>query len=157
MLNKKKKTPDWKKWKMPGKKRTSVTRAPFGKVVQLKDQEDMPPFYIRGVTAGSKEEMWISKALDRIQKQEGWTWEYQVPIYGGRSVAGGLVIDFIVHTPGRDTWISPMGKYWHTGIHEDRMDELNAALKKNVNYIAFFTDEITKETTYPFIKRKMGL
>ena len=75
---------------------------------------------------------WVSLALDRIQKAEGYGWEYQVPIYGGRQIAGGLVIDFVVYTPGRKSWISPMGRFWHTGIHEDRMDEINAALKANV-------------------------
>jgi len=51
-----------------------------------------------------------------------------------------------------------MGRYWHTGINEDRMDEINAALKANVSLIAFFTDEIpTKEYTYTFIKNKLGL
>jgi hypothetical protein len=38
------------------------------------------------------------------------------------------------------------------------MHELNAALKKNVNYIPFFTDELTsKEQTIPYIRRKLGL
>ena len=101
---------------------------------------------------------WVSLALDRIQKSEGYGWDFQVPIYGGRQIAGGLVIDFVVYTPGRRTWISPMGRYWHTGINEDRMDEINAALKANVNLVAFFTDEIpTKEYTYTFIKGKLGI
>ncbi len=138
-------------------KRTRTTGAPFARAEIVKDKKDQPPFFIRGITAGSKEEWWISQALDRIQKAEGFGWEYQVPIFGGRQIAGGLVIDFVVYTPGRNTWISPMGRFWHTGIHEDRMDEQNAALVKGANLIAFFTDEITKETTYPFIKRKLGL
>jgi hypothetical protein len=136
----------------------ATTRGIFRKATVLKDPKDIPPFFIRGIKAGSKEEFWISIALDKIQQAEGYGWEYQVPIFGGRGIAGGLVIDFIVHTPGRKTWISPQGKYWHTGRNEDRMQELNAALKKNVNYIAFFTDELTdKEQTYPFIRGKLGL
>ena len=38
------------------------------------------------------------------------------------------------------------------------MDEINAALKANVNLIAYFTDETpTKEYTYTFIKNKLGI
>lgn len=141
-----------------GKKRAGTTRGLFRKAEKLRDAQDQPPFFIRGIKAGSKEEYWVSLALDRIQKAEGYGWEYQVPIYGGRQIAGGLVIDFVVYTPGRRTWISPMGRYWHTGIHEDRMDEINAALKANANLIAYFTDETpTKEYTYMFIKGKLGL
>lgn len=128
------------------------------KVQALKEAKDIGPFYIRGVRAGSKEEYWVSLALDRIQAAEGFTWSYQVPIYGGRDIAGGLVIDFIVYTPGRWTWISPMGRYWHTGKNEDRFREIDAAQKKNANLIAFFTDEIyDRESTYTFIKGKLGL
>jgi hypothetical protein len=141
-----------------GKKRTGTNKGVFRKAEKLRDTQEQPPFYIRGIKAGSKEEFWVSLALDKIQKAEGYAWEYQVPIYGGRDIAGGLVIDFVVYTPGRRTWISPMGRYWHTGIHEDRMQEINAALKKGVNLIAFFTDEISsKDDTYTFIKRKLNL
>lgn len=141
-----------------GKKRAGTTKGVFRKAEKLRDTQDQPPFFIRGMRAGSKEEYWVSLALDKIQQQEGIGWEYQVPIFGGRGIAGGLVIDFVVYTPGRRTWISPMGRYWHTGKNEDRMQEINAALKKGANLIAFFTDEISnKEDTYAFIKRKLGL
>jgi hypothetical protein len=145
-------------FKIKGGKTFRTTQGIFRKAQVIKDPKDQPPFYIRGIKAGSKEEFWVSLALDRIQEQEGIGWEYQVPIYGGRRIAGGLVIDFVAYTPGRRTWISPQGRYWHTGRNYDLMEELNAALKKNVNYIPFFTDELTdKEMTLPFIRRKLGL
>ena len=146
-----------KLFRISDQRKPRMTRPVFARAEQIKDPKDEPPFYIRGIVAGSKEEYWVSLALDAKQKSEGIGWEYQVPIFGGRQIAGGLVIDFVVYTPGRKTWISPMGAYWHLGIHEDRMDELNAALVMNVNLITFFTHEITKETTLPFIKRKLGL
>lgn len=139
-------------------RRTRVERPVFGKAEQLKAEEDIPPFYIRGILAGSKEEYWVSLALTRIEEREGWTWEYQVPIFGGRELAHGLVVDFILHTPGRDTWINPMGRYWHTGKNEDRLEEENAARKKNVKYLAFFTELIpTKQATYIYLKTQLGL
>lgn len=147
-----------KGFKIKSGKTFRTTQGLFRKAAIIKDPKDEPPFFIRGIQAGSKEEYWVSLALDKIQQQEGYGWEYQVPIFGGRQIAGGLVIDFIVYTPGRRTWISPQGRYWHTGRNEDRMQELNAALKKGVNYIAFFTDELTdKEMTIPYIRRKLGL
>ena len=126
-----------KLFRISDQRKPRMTRPVFARAEQIKDPKDEPPFYIRGIVAGSKEEYWVSLALDAIQKSEG--------------------IGFVVYTPGRKTWISPMGAYWHLGIHEDRMDELNAALVMNVNLITFFTHEITKETTLPFIKRKLGL
>lgn len=138
--------------------RAATSKATFIRAEQLRDPADEPPFFIRGIKAGSKEEYWVSLALNRIQESEGWNWEYQVPIYGGRTIAGGLVIDFILYTPLQVTWISPMGRFWHTGHNEDRMKEIDAARKKNARLIAFFTDEIpTKEITYIFLKGKLGL
>lgn len=135
-----------------------AARQKIFKAQLLADPEDQPPFFIRGIQAGSKEEYWCSLALERIEKDEGIGWDYQVPIYGGRELAGGLVIDFVVYTPGRRSWVSPMGRYWHTGVHEDRFREIDAAQKHNVNLVAFFTDEIpTKEITYTFLRNKLGV
>lgn len=138
------------------RRRTSAAAVLFGKSQKLKDEKELPPFFIRGIQAGSKEEYWISLALERIEKAEGFRWEYQVPIYGGRTRSGGLVIDFIVYVPGRPIWLSPMGRYWHTGHKEDRFDEIAAAREKNAELVAFFTDEIpTKEITYTFIRNAL--
>jgi hypothetical protein len=139
-------------------RRKSVSAAIFAKSEKLKDATELPPFFIRGIKAGSKEEYWISLALDRIQEASGIGWDYQVSIFGGRSRSGGLVIDFVVYTPGRQTWISPMGKYWHTGKHEDQFAEIDAARKKNATLIAFYTELIpTKEIAYTFIRNKLSL
>ena len=39
-----------------GKKRSGITKAVFRKAEKLRDTKDQPPFYIRGIKAGSKEE-----------------------------------------------------------------------------------------------------
>ena len=124
---------------------------------KLKDPADTPPFFIRGIKAGSKEELWVSLALEKIEITTGWTWEYQIPIYGGRQLAGGQVVDFLVQTPGRPTVLDPMGKYWHTGKHEDRQTLPNLCRRKNWNYVGWFTDETpTKEIMYSFIRNKLN-
>lgn len=136
---------------LPDKKRS--VRAPM-----LRNPEDQPPFYIRGMKAGSKDEYWVSLALDRIQEETGWTWEYQVPVYGGRTVAGGNVVDFLIHTPGRKTILDPMGRYWHTGHHEDQSQMINVARRKNWILIAWFTDETpTRDRVYTFLRDKLNV
>lgn len=126
------------------------------RVKELPNTLDKPPFYIRGIKAGSKEEWWCSLALDIIQQQTGWNWDYQVPVYGGRTVRGGNVIDFLVYTPGRWTMLDPKGRYWHTGIHEDQSEMRIVARKKNWTLIEWFTDETpTKEAVLQFLRREM--
>lgn len=66
--------------------------------------------YIQGQVPDSKEEWWISKALDRM----GLSYTYQYPVNGGRE-RGGYLIDFLVHTVPLATMIEPVGNHWHTG------------------------------------------
>ena len=72
----------------------------------------------------------MSLALEKIEQSTGWTWEYQVPVFGGRDRAGGNVIDFIVHTPGMWTILDPIGSPWHTGAREDRYQMENGTAKE---------------------------
>lgn len=124
---------------------------------KIKNPEDKPPFYIRGMKAGSKEEYWCSLALDKIQERTGWTWEYQVPVYGGRTRAGGNVVDFLIDTPGMKTILDPMGRYWHAGANEDRWEMERVARRKNWKLIAWYTDQTpTRESVYELLRREMG-
>lgn len=124
----------------------------------LKDERDEPPFFIRGQQAGSKDEYWVSLALERIEEETGWGWSYQVPVYGGRTRAGGNVVDFLIYTPGRWTILDPMGRYWHTGAREDQSQMQNVARRKNWKLIAWFTDETpTRERVYSFLRDELGV
>ena len=128
------------------------------RVPVIQDDQERGPFFIRGQKAGSKDEYWVSLALDKIELQTGWGWDYQVPVYGGRRTAGGNVIDFLIYTPGRWTALDPMGRYWHTGIHEDRTQMENVARKKNWNLIAWFTDETpTRDSVLAFLRNKLNV
>lgn len=125
---------------------------------KIRNEEDRPPFFIRGRKAGSKDEWWVSLALERIEKETGWAWEYQVPVYGGRTRAGGNVVDFLIHTPGRKTMLDPMGRYWHTGHNEDQSEMIHVARRKNWILIAWFTDETpTRERVYTFLRDKLNV
>jgi hypothetical protein len=142
--------------------RTESVMKPKDRSVRAKkipNTEDLPPYYIRGIQADSKDEWWVSLALERIEAETGWTWKYQVPVYGGRSRgSGGNVVDFLIHTPGRWTILDPMGRYWHTGKNEDQSQMINVARRKNWILIAWFTDETpTRERTYTFLRDKLNV
>lgn len=125
---------------------------------EIKGEEDLPPFIIRGQTADSKPEYWVSLALDIIEGKTGWGWAYQVPVNYGRLREGGNVIDFLVYTPGRWTMLDPMGRPFHTGAREDRFQMERVARQKNWNLLAWFTDEpqvATKELTLAFLMNKL--
>jgi hypothetical protein len=75
------------------------------------DREAEEPIgLIQGQVPDSKQEWWISKALDRLKLP----YTYQYPVNGGRQ-RGGYMIDFIVHTVPLATMIEPIGNHWHTG------------------------------------------
>ena len=123
---------------------------------KLKDEKDEPPYYIRGRVADSKDEWWASLALEKIVAETGWSWDYQVAVYGGRTRPGGNVIDFLVHTPGMWTMLDPMGRPFHTGHREDRQQMQEVARRKKYRLIAWFTDETpTRESVYVFLRDKL--
>lgn len=128
-----------------------------GRAEKLRNPEDKPPFFIRGQKAGSKDEYWVSLALERIEAITGWTWDYQVPVYGGRTRAGGNVVDFLIHTPGMWTFLDPMGRYWHSGHNEDRNQMQNVARRKKWRLIAWYTDQTpTRESVYAFLRNELN-
>ena len=147
-----------KSFKFGRKATKSKVKVRSARVQKLQDPADVGPFYIRGIKAGSKDEYWVSIALDRIQKQTGWEWDYQVPVNGGRARRGGNVVDFLVHTPGMYTMLDPMGRVWHTGSREDRNQMQNVARRKHWRLIAWFTDDTpTKESVYSFLRKEFHI
>jgi hypothetical protein len=79
---------------------------------------------VQGKRAGSWNEAYVAAALDYL----GIPFIYQVDYFGGRSVRGGQVLDFLIY-PGMGALtqgISVKGDYWHTGQlgMRDRLNEL---------------------------------
>lgn len=66
---------------------------------------------IQGHMPDSKEEYWVSLALDKL----GYDYYYQYKVYGGTNLLGGQVIDFWVLTNPLPTPLYVQGKYWHGG------------------------------------------
>lgn len=126
------------------------------RAIKLVDPKERGPWFIRGIKAGSRDEWWVSLFCDWLEQHQGWGWDYQVPVYGGRTRPGGNVVDFLIHTPGRATALDPMGRYWHTGAREDRMQMMHVARRKGWNLIAWFTDETpTKDATWTYLRRQL--
>lgn len=76
-----------------------------------KDAEPPMPAMWDGKTIGSVQEWrWILASL--YYKVE---FIYQMDIKGGRSIAGGQVLDFMMITKPLMTPVSIKGKYWHSG------------------------------------------
>lgn len=46
--------------------------------------------------------------------RNGYTYEFQVPMLGGRSVKGGTVLDFVVYEGGNALAWAVQGEYFHT-------------------------------------------
>lgn len=138
--------------------RAKLAKERSARAPQLKDPADQPPFYVRGEKAGSKDEYWMSLALEKIEKEKGWGWEYQYSVFGGRRRRGGQVVDFLLMTPGRWTIIDVKGRYWHTGARDDARDIQDVARKKNWNLIGWFTDETpTKESVYQRLRQELHI
>lgn len=66
--------------------------------------------YLNGIQAGSNTEVFMYYGLTKLEIR----FDYQVPLFGGRSVAGGQVLDFLAYIPYTQP-IQTMGPYWHTG------------------------------------------
>lgn len=78
--------------------------------------------YIHGQKAGSKPEWYVGIALVKL----GWSFDFQLSYFGGRAVAGGMVLDFLVKTLPDPTPIFVQGAYWHSGKRQE-VDALQIA------------------------------
>ena len=124
-----------------------------------KDPEPPPPAMWDGKAIGSVEEWrWILASM--YYKVE---FEYQVPIAGGRDMAGGLVLDFMMYTKPLWTPVSIKGRYWHTGRteFEDMLRESKVAetYKGHATpVVSIYTDELPDlDATKEVFRRTISL
>ena len=106
------------------KYKSSGGRRPGFESVALVEAERMPQAeealgLIKGRKPGSSYEWHVAQALDFL----GWDYQYQVPLMGGQTRRGGIVLDFLVDTP-RQTPISVKGEWWHRDKERDKQDEI---------------------------------
>jgi hypothetical protein len=84
---------------------------------------DERPELIHGQEPGSLEELRTARALEKY----GWNYDYQVSYFGGRRIAGGIVLDFLVFTVPLPTPVPVYGSYWH-GSRQAERDKLQELL-----------------------------
>lgn len=86
-----------------------------------------PVLWIKNQQAGSTYEYNFSVALDFYEIP----YLYQVSYWGGRSMAGGMVLDFLVFSGATPTAVWINGGYWHKGSRKD-IDFLQQAMIINL-------------------------
>ena len=104
--------------KRPLTLRLKTTPAPMAKPPAEKAEIGL----IHGEKPGSTLEWNVSQALDIMELD--YEYQYQVGMPG---VSGSQRIDFYVYTPGLPTPLLVHGRYWHTGIHADPLDDMKLA------------------------------
>ena len=76
-------------------------------------REAKPPFYIKGKYASDLEwRVWLA-LLDIGYEDDDIV--FQTPFFGGKSLPGSMVLDFIVSQPPQHIPIAVEGSYWHQG------------------------------------------
>ncbi|MFZ2470649.1 MAG: hypothetical protein WAW52_01780 [Methanothrix sp.] len=120
---------------------------------------ESPPEDIIGMVQGtipdSKNEWFVALALDKL----GIDYSYQVPLYGGRNVRGGQVIDFVVYHP-RSIPVFIQGAYWHKAAteSEDILKQQAAEAYYKTRPVLLSEEETsTKDKAYRAVLEKIGV
>ena len=96
------------------------------------------PFRVQGRHASDLEYLTYI-TLRRLGWDDGDV-QFQVDVLGGH-LPGGLLLDFVVWTPGQVTVVEPNGDYWHTATVQQkervrqREAQLRVAWDKPFNYV----------------------
>jgi hypothetical protein len=138
------------------KEKAAKVKSQLPKARRIKEQKAGPPWFVQGQDATSIEYN-TSIALERL----GLEYQFQYYVGGGRRLRGGQVLDFMVYTPGRNTWLNVHGRYWHTGIHNDELDSQKLeqlALQKNAIYkILWEEDCLTIDLALRWVNQNLSV
>ena len=111
---------------------------------------------IQGIMPGSKEEMYVAFALDKLKLD----YIFQYEIYGGRGVKGGQVLDFYVYTVPLATVLEVYGTYWHRNERtvKDAYDQerVKQYFKGQIDYkILWDIDLQSPDMAYSAVRREI--
>lgn len=115
---------------------------------QLLLGDDQTPKIIQGIEVDSKEE-WNWYLASRRFGWPGEKFVFQVPINGGRTRRGGLLIDFLFFTVPLWTPVFIDGEYWHRYSLEDALkrSKIKAILGFSKDPVSVSADDIPNEET----------
>lgn len=108
---------------------------------------------IQNKWADSKEEYWVSLALEKLK----YRYKFQVPIFGGTYRRGGVVIDFVVWNP-MPIAVQVHGEYWHPDSMTSDKERIAEAKIKSVYprmVILWGKDLQTPEQTLESVRSKV--
>lgn len=106
-------------WKQSRVGLAKKSRPASTREMPIKDPRDEPGL-INGRPAGSSYEWNIARGLWTL----GWeNFQYQVPLFGGRSRRGGVVLDFLLPPHPVQIVINPIGEYWHRNVSGDKIED----------------------------------
>jgi hypothetical protein len=101
-------------------RRSRKSRPKSTREIVLKNPQDQIGL-IYGIKPGSSWEWNHARALWAL----GWDFQYQVPLWGGRRVRGGVVLDFLIPTVPTQTILRVMGEYWHRDTDAEDAEDLH--------------------------------
>ena len=123
------------------------------------EKKPEPPIgLIQGQTPGSVEEWRVANVLWRL----GWKnkFIYQHPVFGGKRVRGGQVIDFLINTIPRPTPLYVNARYFHRRDTEEafKLNQLQARMKGRwLAPVIIWDDEArTIDQAYHILLDKIG-
>jgi hypothetical protein len=98
--------------------------------LQPQEDDDQRVLYVedsRGrISRATKNEYNVAQALEEL----GFEFQFQLSIAGGRSLAFGIVLDFLVETAPLPTPVWVHGEYWHKGDRRKRDLEQQEVVKQ---------------------------
>lgn len=118
-------------------------------------QEEEAKGVINGRPAASILEWRVAKALWSM----GRSFAYQYPLFGGRSVRGGIVIDFLVEAAPNYIPLEVQGERWHTGQFASDERRRIALIEATLNTTVLFVWENelqSQEAANAAVKKVIG-
>jgi hypothetical protein len=120
-------------------------------------KEDITIQLVKGQVPDSKEEFYVSLALEQFELD----YLYQYEIFDGRERKGGQVLDFLVFTTPLMTPLLVMGEYWHRNKDQEayRIARIRTYFKGSAfDPVLLWTKDLaTVDMAYETVKRELKL
>jgi very-short-patch-repair endonuclease len=114
-----------------------IFKTPLSDLLGLRKNQPPPYGEVPPDFPGSTAEWAIYWALNIMNIQ----FEYQVPLFGGRLQAGGVIADFVI--PSHMLVIRVQGEHWHyeMGMEVVNMDAITKMQMEDIGYLVIDIDE----------------